>query len=55
MGSKRLNKCKIVKNESKKGTIGVYIKRVARGGKISFSEGGGGINIVLVSKYRPLR
>jgi hypothetical protein len=33
--------------------MGVEKRRVARGGKISFSEGGGG-NIVYRPKYRPL-
>jgi hypothetical protein len=34
--------------------MGVEKRRVARGGKISFSEGGGGINIIFGPKYRPL-
>ncbi len=34
--------------------VGVKKRRVAREGKISFSEGGGGINIVFGPKYRPL-
>jgi hypothetical protein len=34
--------------------MGVEKRHVARGGKISFSEGGGGINIVFGPKYRPL-
>jgi hypothetical protein len=35
--------------------MGVEKRRVARGEKISFSEGGGGgINIVFGPKYKPL-
>jgi hypothetical protein len=35
--------------------MGVEKRRVVGGGKISFSEGGGGgINIVFGPKYRPL-
>jgi hypothetical protein len=50
------NKCKIGKNYRKKATMGVEKRRVARGGKISFSEGeGGGENIVFGPKYRPLQ
>jgi hypothetical protein len=35
------NRCKIGKNEGKKTMMGVEKRRVTRGGKISFSEGGG--------------
>jgi hypothetical protein len=34
--------------------MGVEKQLAARGEKISFSEGGGGINIVFRPKYRPL-
>jgi hypothetical protein len=34
--------------------IGVKKLHVLRGGKMPFSEGGGGINIVFEQKYRPL-
>jgi hypothetical protein len=38
-----------------KGTMGVEKGHAARGGKISFSEvGGGGKNIIFGPKYRPL-
>jgi hypothetical protein len=34
--------------------MGEEKQHLARGGKISFSEGRGGINIVFGPKYRPL-
>jgi hypothetical protein len=37
-----------------KGHDGSRKRHAARAGKISFAEGGGGINIVLGPKYRPL-
>jgi hypothetical protein len=47
------NKCNRGKNYGKKAMMGVKIRRVVRGGKISFSQGG--INIVFGPKFRPLQ
>ncbi len=52
-GSKMVNNCKIEKNLGRKATMGVQKQHVARGGKNIIFRGGG-INIVLEPKYRPL-
>jgi hypothetical protein len=41
-------------NVKEKGRKGKEKGRKGKGEKISFSEGGGGINIVFGPKYRPL-